>query len=128
MNDNYPPGAANDPRAPYNEPEWPEIEVTARATLVKETVVLGSGTHTCTECEIEPDGSRSYVSFSESDDDVRELFRDQEKSPMELITALERIVTQLMKAQKLRFYARYNLSELLNACDGWEETELTVED
>jgi hypothetical protein len=125
--DNYPMGAANDPRAPYNEPEWPEIEVTARATLVKETVVLGSGTHTCTECEIEPDGSRSYVSFSESDDDVRELFRDQEKSPMELITALERIVTQLMKVQKLRFYARYNLSELLNACDGWEEIELIVE-
>ena len=107
--------------------EWPEIEVTARATLVKETVVLGSGTHTCTECEIEPDGSRSYVSFSESDDDVRELFRDQEKSPMELITALERIVTQLMKAQKLRFYARYNLSELLNACAGWDEIELIVE-
>jgi hypothetical protein len=125
--DNYPMGAANDPRAPYNEPEWPEIEVTARATLVKETVVLGSGTHTCTECEIEPDGSRSYVSFSESDDDVRELFRDQEKSPIELITALERIVTQLMKVQKLRFYARYNLSELLNACDGWEEIELIVE-
>ena len=97
--DNYPMGAANDPRAPYNEPEWPEIEVTARATLVKETVVLGSGTHTCTECEIEPDGSRSYVSFSESDDDVRELFRDQEK-----------------------------LSELLDACDGWEETELNIED
>ena len=124
--DNYPMGAADDPRAPYNEPIWPEIEVTARATLVKETVVLGSGTHTCTECEIEPDGSRSYVSFSESDDDVRELFRDQEKSPMELITALERIVTQLMKVQKLRFYARYNLSELLDSCAGWEEEELTV--
>ena len=126
--DNYPPGAANDPRAPYNEPIDPEIDVTVRTTLVKETVVMGSGTHTCTECEIEPDGSRSYVSFSESDDDVRELFRDQEKSPMELIMALERIVTQLIKAQKLRFYARYNLSELLNACSGWEETELTVED
>ena len=125
--DNYPPGAANDPRAPYNEPIDPEIDVTVRTTLVKETVVMGSGSHTCKECEIEPDGSRSYVSFSESDDDVRELFRDQEKSPIELITALERIVTQLMKAQKLRFYARYNLSELLNACDGWEEIELIVE-
>ena len=125
--DNYPPGAANDPRAPYNEPIDPEIDVTVRTTLVKETVVMGSGSHTCKECEIEPDGSRSYVSFSESDDDVRELFRDQEKSPIELITALERIVTQLMKVQKLRFYARYNLSELLNACDGWEEIELIVE-
>ena len=124
--DNYPMGAANDPRAPWNEPDWPEIEVTAKATLIKETVVLGSGTHTCTECEIEPDGTRSYVSFSESDDDVQELFREQEKSPIELITALEKIVTQLMKSKKLRFYARYNLRELLDACAGWEETEFEV--
>ena len=119
-------GAANDPRAPWNEPDWPEIEVTAKATLIKETVVLGSGTHTCTECEIEPDGTRSYVSFSESDDDVQELFREQEKSPIELITALEKIVTQLMKSKKLRFYARYNLRELLDACAGWEEAEFEV--
>ena len=124
--DNYPMGAANDPRAPWNEPDWPEIEVTAKATLIKETVVLGSGTHTCTECEIEPDGTRSYVSFSESDDDVQELFREQEKSPIELITALEKIVTQLMKSKKLRFYARYNLRELLDACAGWEEAEFEV--
>lgn len=124
--DNYPIGAANDPRAPWNEPDWPEIEVTAKATLIKETVVLGSGTHICTECEIEPDGTRSYVSFSESDDDVQELFREQEKSPIELITALEKIVTQLMKSRKLRFYARYNLKELLDACAGWEETEFEV--
>ena len=126
MMDNYPPGAAWDPRAPYNEPEWPEIEVTATATLVKETVVLGSGTHTCTECEIEPDGSRSYVSFTESDDDVRELFREQEKSPAEIFRDCEKIVRQLMKVQKVRYYAKVNLAALLDALDGWEETELDI--
>ena len=42
-------------------------------------------------------------------------------------TSRQQIVTQLMKAQKLRFYARYNLSELLDACAGWEETELNIE-
>ena len=126
MSDNYPLGAAGDPRAPYNEPMEQEIEVTATATLVKETVVLGSGSHTCTECEIEPDGTRSYVSFTESDDDVKELFRDQDKSPIELITALEKIVRQLMKDQNLRFYARYDLAELRDACAGWEETEFEV--
>ncbi len=125
--DNYPPGAAWDPRAPYNEPDWPEIEVTATATLVKETVVLGSGVHTCTECEIEPDGSRSYVSFTESDDDVKELFRDQEKSPQEIFRDCEKIVRQLMKVQKVRYYAKVNLAALLDALDGWEETELKIE-
>ena len=127
MMDNYPPGAAWDPRAPYNEPEWPEIEVTATATLVKETVVLGSGVHTCTECEIEPDGSRSYVSFTESDDDVTERFRDQEKSPQEIFRDCEKIVRQLMKVQKVRYYAKVNLAALLDALDGWEETELKIE-
>ena len=127
MLDNYPLGAANDPRAPYNEPEWPEIEVTATATLVKETVVLGSGTHTCTECEIEPDGSRSYISFMESDDDPRTLFREQEKSPMEIFRDCEKIVRQLMSVQKVRFYAKVNLAALLDALDGWEETELTID-
>ena len=124
--DNFPIGAANDPRAPWNESEWPEIEVTARATLVKETVVLGSGTHTCTECEIEPDGTRSYISFTESDDDVAELFRDQEMTPAEIFRDCERIVRQLRSALKVRFYAKVNLERLLDALDGWEETELEI--
>jgi hypothetical protein len=125
MSSNYPMGAANDPRAPYNEPEWPEIEVTATATLVKETVVLGSGKHTCTECEIEPDGSRSYVSFTESDDDVRELFRDQDMTPAEIFRKCEKVVSQLV-TDGHRFYAHVNLHSLLDALDGWEEKEFEV--
>ena len=126
MTDNYPMGAANDPRAPWNEPEWPEIEVTATATLVKETVVLGSGTHTCTECEIEPDGSRSYSSFTESDDNVAELFREQEMTPAEIFRKCEKVVNQLVEDGKLS-YAGVSLKRLLDALDGWEETELNVE-
>lgn len=40
--DNYPPGAANDPRAPYNQSENPEVEVevTVSVTLSKTVKVL----------------------------------------------------------------------------------------
>ena len=40
--DNYPPGAANDPRAPYNQKENPEVEVevTVSVTLSKTVKVL----------------------------------------------------------------------------------------
>ncbi len=40
--DNYPPGAANDPRAPYNQCENPEVEVevTVSITLSKTVKVL----------------------------------------------------------------------------------------
>ena len=99
--------------------------MTATATLVKETVVLGSGTHTCTECEIEPDGSRSYSSFTESDDDIRELFRDQEMTPAEIFRKCEKVVNQLIMDGKLS-YAGFSLNRLLDALDGWEETELEV--
>ena len=123
---NYPLGAANDPRAPYNDLEWPEIEVTVTATLVKETVVLGNGTHRCTECEIEPDGSRSYISYEESDDDPADLFRDQEKSPAEIFRDCEKIANQLIKDGK-RFYAGGSLNRLRESIAGWEEEELIVE-
>ena len=123
---NYPLGAANDPRAPYNDLEWPEIEVTVTATLVKETVVLGNGTHRYTECEIEPDGSRSYISYEESDDDPAYLFRDQEKSPAEIFRDCEKIANQLIKDGK-HFYAGVSLNRLLDSCAGWEETELKIE-
>ena len=124
--DNYPPGAASDPRAPWNQPEWPEIDIRVEAKLVKETVVQGSGSHTVTECEIEPDGTKSYISFTESDDDVRELFDDQCRNPMKLIIALEKIIKKLQEERKLYWYAGYNLFELLADCDGWNEEELEV--
>lgn len=37
--DNYPPGAANDPRAPYNEDELEEIDVTISITCSKSTTI-----------------------------------------------------------------------------------------
>ena len=43
--DNYPPGAAHDPNAPYNEEPCPDIDVTVRATLVKDTVLTGRYEH-----------------------------------------------------------------------------------
>jgi hypothetical protein len=132
---NYPAGAANDPDAPYNEPDWAEIEVTATATLVKETVVLGSGTHTCAECEIEPDGSRSYVSFEESDDDPAELFRNQCKTPAEIFRDCGKVIKelkQLIIQKKVEgvsslVLAHVSLNGLLEEMDGWEETEVKIE-
>ena len=105
-----------------------EFEVTVKQTLVKTTSVFTDAVHQCVERDYDATaGGYAYTSFAEPDCDLKELFAEQEKSPIELIKALEKIVTQLMKAQKLRFYARYNLSELLDACAGWEEEELNVE-
>ena len=134
--DNYPAGAANDPRAPWNEPEGTEIDVTVTATLVKETVVMGSGSHKCVECEIEPDGSRSYIGFEESDDDPDDLFRDQQRTPLEIIQACEWICRQLNKEGRHFVHCEIkkgskrciDVRRLIDDCMDWDETEIRIEE
>ena len=76
--------------AMMTDPEYCEIDVTARATLEKRTVVIGTGMHPCVEGETEPDGTRSYVTISEPNDDVRDLYRNQEMSPAEIFHNCEK--------------------------------------
>ena len=125
MSSNYPPGAANDPRAPWNEVPEPETEVTVRVVMVKETVVAAA-THRCTEWEIEPDGSRVCIQYDEADD-VLEAYRDQEYTPQEIMTRCMAVCRQL-KADGQRRYAGVNIERLADACDGWEEEELEADE
>ena len=70
--DNYPPGAANDPNAPYNEVEVPEadFEVTCSQSLSRTATVTttdynpGAYGYDC-----EPDGEGGYCTFSWHEDD-----------------------------------------------------------
>ncbi len=91
MNDNYPPGAANDPRAPYNERPGMETEVTVKTSLIKETVIETSEGHYVQETEIEPDGSRSTIGFYETDEDLKETFLNAHRSAIQIIRDLSLI-------------------------------------
>lgn len=125
MSDNYPPGAANDPNAPYNEVPMPEVEVKVKTVMTKETVVYAE-THTCVEYEIDPDtGRRVGYSYTECDDEEA-AYRDQEYTPSEIMSNCIKICQQLIKDQK-RWYAHVNIQKLMDSCDGWEEEELEVE-
>ena len=125
MNDNYPPGAANDPRAPYNERPGMETEVTVRTTLIKETVVETSEGHMVCESEIEPDGSRSTVSFYETDEDLKETFLNAHRSAIQIIRDCEKICKALLKDGK-RFLAGIYIPTLIDDCQDWEEEELSI--
>ena len=133
--DNYPVGAAGDPRAPYNENEL-EKTVTARAVLVKETTVFGGESHTCVEYETDPDtGRRVPIAYRESDESDEELFRQTYRSPIEIIMCCEWICRQLLKEG--RNFLKYelkpghtrtvNVRDLSMDCEGWEEEEFDVE-
>ena len=125
MSDNYPPGAANDPRAPYNERTVMETEVTVRTTLIKETVVESSEGHWVQESEIEPDGSRSTVGFYETDEDLKETFLGAHRSAIQIIRDCEKIAKALL-VDGNRFYATIYIPTLINDCEDWEEEELSI--
>ena len=122
MSDNYPPGAANDPRAPYNEipPQEAEVKITAR--LCKETCIYAER-HTCVEYEIDPDTGRRVGYSYEECDDLQEAYRDQEFTPREIMSNCIKVCQQLIKDQK-RWYAHVNIQKLMDSCDGWEEEEV----
>ena len=125
MMDNYPPGAANDPNAPYNETLAQEVDVTVRTRLTKDTCIFAN-THDCVEWEIDPDtGRREGIHFVEYDD-VKENYENQEDSPYQIIQKCLTICLQL-KRDGQRRYAGVNIERLADSCDGWEEEELTVE-
>ena len=125
MNSNYPPGAANDPRAPYNERPLEEIDVTVKTRLIKETVVETSEGHWVHETEIEPDGTRSTVSFYETDEDLKETFLNAHRSAIQIIRDCEKICKELPK-NGMRFYAGIYLPSLADDCEGWEEEEFSI--
>ena len=126
MKDNYPPGAANDPSAPYNERPTEETKVTVRTVLIKETVVETSEGHMVCETEIEPDGTRSHVSFFEPDVDLKEAFLDAHRPAIQIIRDCEKICTQLIKVGN-RYFADIYLPALADDCQDWEEDEFEVD-
>ena len=125
MNSNYPPGAANDPRAPYNERPLKEVDVTVKTSLIKETVVETSEGHYVRETEIEPDGSRSTIGFYETDEDLKEAFLNAHRSAIQIIRDCEKIAKALLADGK-RFFAGIYIPILIDDCEDWEEEETIV--
>ena len=125
MTDNYPPGAANDPRAPYNERPMLEIDVTAKSVLFKETVVETSEHHTVVEREIEPDGSCSAIAYEEPETDLKEEFLGCHRRPIEIINDCQEICQELVRCGNIWFAKKY-IPKLIDDCEDWEEEEFNV--
>ena len=102
-----------------------ETEVTVRTTLVKETVVETSEGHMVCETEIEPDGTRSHVSFFEPDVDLKETFLKAHRSAIQIIRDCEKIAKTLL-ADGNRFFANIYIPTLIDDCQDWEEEEIIV--
>lgn len=124
---NYPPGAENDPNAPYNEPEMEEVEICVRQTLTKEDVIEVRPAYSHVEYEYDPVEDR-YVgtTITEHDDDLEVHYENQHLTPIEIIDKCKLIVQELRKEGR-DYYAHSYLPGLLYECENWdvEETEIT---
>lgn len=119
--DYYPPGAYNDPDAPYNQRETPEVEVEAEVTvLMKGTFVISTDQY----CEDE-DGDRELLIGAS---DIEAEIKDQCTSLPSLLRLLGSYINDDLKRTDISPAYRSQLKEWLAAAEGWEQTDMEVED
>lgn len=128
--DNYPAGAANDPRAPYNQSD-PEEEVreVEFSCILKKTAEVGTTNYIGGACYPEWDGDR-YVALTEEPDfsntDWVEEWKNSEYTPADLISKLKEISLSLAKGEtptRPRNSRKSYWLELAKACEGWEQED-----
>ena len=125
MLDNYPPGAANDPNAPYNQVEVPErdFDVLISQTLSKSTTVTTS----------------DYIPVSEREEDFCNYYSDTSNTnwkeaynesgnytPLELIEEFKKFLEKHRPDPiiDMKEYKRYTF--LIKECEGWVEDDIEV--
>lgn len=104
----YPLGAANDPRAPYNQKENPEVEisVTVSVTLSKTVKVKVS----------------DYEVLAEGKDEDGDYFVDRDFSNTDLVSAVEE---QIVLPQDASLYIDIGTNQkAANDLSGWNVDEM----
>ena len=125
MLDNYPPGAANDARAPYNQIEVPErdFDVLISQTLSNSTTVTTSDYIPVSERE---EDFCNYYSDT-SDTDWKEAYSESgHYTPLELIETFKKLLQENLPNPKEdpKKYRKYK--NLIEECEGWVEDDIEI--
>lgn len=125
MLDNYPPGAANDPNAPYNQVEVPErdFDVLISQTLSKSTSVETNDYIPVSERE--EDFNNSYCDTS--DTDWKKVYSDYGRyTALELIEEFKKLLQENLPNLKEdpKKYRKYK--NLIEECEGWVEDDIEI--
>ena len=123
---NYPPGAANDPNAPYNQSDPPEVDVTVTEKLVKETCIQSDGGHYVEESEYDPAEGRSFRISHYEPGDLSEDFRNQCRTAEQCLNDCAKVLKALYGAD-ISFVNHVDIRALYHDCCGWEQEEFDIE-
>lgn len=129
----YPPGAENDPNAPYNQvdPDPVDISVCASITLSK-SATISVDDYTAEEWEDYDTGDEGEVihtggvDYDFSDCNLLEVFKEQEYTIPELLERLKAYLTEDLAQCSPESCKGKELKRVLAACDGWTVDEEEV--
>ena len=124
--DYYPPGAYNDPDAPWNQPAIPEedFEVTISQTFSK-TVIVTTDDYVPEKGYDEDTGS-CYTYADTEETYWEQIFNQQHFKIQDLLSELKKYILEDIKNTGKNTGKGMYLEKLLEACDGWTEDECEV--
>ena len=125
MYDNYPPGAAHDQNAPYNEPLIPERDFDVEVTITMSKVVTITTDNYVPEYDDE-DG-HTYANTENTERD-KEFENSGHFTIADLIEELKGYVVEDMKTCAPNTRKVSHLKRLLLACEDWETIEESYEE
>ena len=125
MYDNYPPGAAHDPNAPYNEPLIPEKDFDVEVTITMSKVVTITTDNYVPEYDDE-DG-HTYANTENTEWD-KEFENSGHFTIYDLIEELKCYVVEDMKTCAPNTSKGAHLKRLLLACEDWETIDESYEE
>ena len=125
---NYPPGAANDPNAPWNERETPEKEFEVCITQTLSKTVKVTTNNYIPDGGVDDDG-HYYLDADTSDTNWREVYKNSHYTPLELIERFRDFLKSTLQdplGGTLKYAHRIMLIE---ECENWieDETEIVEE-
>lgn len=123
--DYYPLGAYNDPNAPYNEVEVPDIEVSCEVsiTLTKKDAPVFTGNYID---ESDDEGYKGYEVL-DSYQELADKYDDQHYSLTGLLHELAMYIKGELQGD-ISCGRRNELERMLEDCQGWEEGDTDIED
>lgn len=125
MYDNYPPGAAHDPNAPYNEPLIPERDFDVEVTITMSKVVTITTDNYVPEYDDEYGHTYANTENTEWD---KEFENSGHFTIADLIEELKGYVVEDMKTCAPNTGKCAHLKRLLFACEDWETIEESYEE
>lgn len=109
---NYPPGAANNPDAPWNQEDPPEklFSITVSCSLSKDADV--------TSTEYDSDDRLNYP----WDD-----YTESEYTPSEIIEFAKQCAEYMLSNKDYKVKSKYGLKKMIDSCTGWNTDEENAE-